>query len=1015
MLCRMSDRLLLCLVAVLFTSLVAQAQDQLSLSKSERLYNKGKELVEHKNYGAARQILSEYLTLADYGDPRRVDAEYMQALCALRIGNADGEKLIDNFIKGNPSSPKASTAYYDLGMFFYEDKNYTKANSYFAKVEFPALTADQQATGHFAYGYSLFNHKKLDEALEQFNFVKMQKGTYGPAASYYAGFIEYSKGAYEDAIVDLKRAEGNASYAAVVPYLIANIYYRQSKYDELLKYVDGVMDRPNLANKKELSMLLAEAHYFKKDYAQAAAAYETYLETYADKADGALLYRAGYSYYSLSQDDNAIKYLKKSAATSDSIGYYASYYLGILYLKRGEKLYAFNSFEYARKSPSDIKLREEGSFQYAKVAYDAGKPDLAIAELERFLVQYPNSTHDTEVKELLAQAYVNGNNYNKAIEYIEKLPRRNAVMNQAYQKATYLKASELFNKEDYAAAVGHYQHSLDNPIDPGYVALASFWAGEAYSIGGKFEAAIPLYQKAIEVKATNTENIDVKARYGLGYAFFNTKVYDRALINFREYVNLTNRSTPNHVDALVRLGDCYYVTKSYQDALTTYRKANDIGSPDNDYILLQSGIINGILKNYPEARSSLSRLISSYPKSRHRDEALFQRSEFEIEQGNYAVAIEGLSELIRISPESPFVPFAYRRRAECYRNLKRYDKSSADYAHIINQFPRHPVAQQVIVPLQETLVQAGRPGDFDQYLDAVKHANPDGKGFEDVEYEAAKNLYFDQQYTRAITRFNAFIKSYPDSKFLQEARYYTAESHYRQREYDQALSIYTTIENDASLNLGNKVTARIAEIQFRRGSYEEAINSYRTLERTASNKKDLYTAWSGIMESQFLMARYDSVGKYASLIIEKGNVNAGAQNKAALFLGKAALAKGDYTSAQDEFLNALNTAQDEYGAEAKYLLAEIFYNQKQHKQCYETLVSLFGDFAAYELWVGKGYLLLSDNFLALNDRFNAKVTLQSLVDNFPQPSVKDEAARRLQVMKEEEARSQTESDTTGQQ
>src|SRR5260221_9582828 len=112
------------------------------------------------------------------------------------------------------------------------------------------------------------------------------------------------------------------------------------------------------------------------------------------------------------------------------------------------------------------------------------------------------------------------------------------------------------------------------------------------------------------------------------------------------------------------------------------------------------------------------------------------------------------------------------------------------------------------------------------------------------------------------------------------------------------------------------------------------------------------------MESYYFLNQYDSVEKYAKIILEKGSVNAGAQNKASLFLGKASMGKGDYESAKDEFLNTINSAKDDYSAEAKYLLAEIFFKTKEYKQCYETLVSLNSDYVSFTPWVGKSYLLL---------------------------------------------------------
>jgi TolA-binding protein len=478
------------------------------------------------------------------------------------------------------------------------------------------------------------------------------------------------------------------------------------------------------------------------------------------------------------------------------------------------------------------------------------------------------------------------------------------------------------------------------------------------------------------------------------------KQYDRALFNFREFVNQTDRRTPNHTDALIRLADCYYVTKSYSEALDFYTRARNIGSPDNDYILLQSGLITGIQRNYQDARSQLTTLISSYPKSQYRDDALFQRAQFEIEQGNYEQAIDGLTQLIREAPGSSFAPYAYMRRAASAFNLKDYERTIEDYTRVVRDYPTHAAAEEALVPLQEVLTIAGRSGEFDNYLAAFKRANPDSKGLESVEFETAKSLYFNQQYKNAITSLNTFIQSYPQSARRSEARYYTAESYYRLKDYDNAIAIYEEISSDRSLNFGARITARMAEIDFGQGRYEKAVSSYRKLEALASDKKDLFNAWSGLMESWFHLAQYDSVSAYANLILEKGNVNASAQNKASLYLGKAAMEKGDHELAKDEFLNTLNSARDEYGAEAKYLLARIFYINKEYNQCYETLISLNNDFASYQDWVGKSFLLLADNFVAMDDTFQAKATLQSLIDHFPDPAVKEEARAKLSQIEE---------------
>ncbi len=998
-------RLASSLFVILFLfNFTIKAQDQLSQGSKERLFKKGTELVNHSNFGAAREVFAEFLKQADKTDSRKSDAAYYIAYCALNLGHSDGEKLIEDFISGNPSNPRSATAYYDLANFFYGEKEYTKASQYFKKVNFSGLGPEQQTQGHFKWGYTFFNLKKFDEALEQFNAVKTQNSQYAPAANYYAGFIEYSKGQYDEALQDLKRAEANASYSAIVPSLIANVYYKQNEYDKLIQYDATLQPRASqISNYAEISMIVADAHFFKKDYKNAVIAYEQYLEDNAAKAESSLLFRAGYSHYALSQDEKAIEYLKTSAAKQDSISFYASYYLGILYLKQGNKPYALNSFGHSRNYTHDKKLAEESIFQHSKISYDLGNADLAITEFEKFLINYTSSDHTLEVKELLAQAYINGNNYSKAIEYIEALPKRGANMEQAYQKATYLKGAELFNKEEYAEAVKAFEKSLASPSDPKYVALSSFWCGEAFSIGRKYEEAIPLYQKVVSLGTSIEPEVLTKTRYGLGYAHFNLQQYEQALFNFKEFVIKSTKGQPNYSDGIIRLADCHYVSKAYSEAITQYSRARQLNSPDDDYIIFQTGVINGILRKYADARNQFNVLISSYPKSPYRDEAIFQRAQFEIEQGNYQVAADGLTQLINENASSRFLPYAYMRRAASFYNLKQYDKTINDYRAVLKQFPTHPAAQQVLLPLQEVLGIAGRGGEFESYLAEFKKANPENKNLEVVEFESAKNLYFDQQYQKAITGFTSFLQVYPESAKIYDVKYYMAESHYRLREFDKALPIYVELGGDPTFSLVNKVVARIAEIQFKQGKYDQAIVSFHRAEKIAVNKKELYTAWSGLMESFFLLTQYDSVNAYANLILEKGNVNVGAQNKASLYLGKSAMARGDYETAKDEFLNTLNSAQDEYGAEAKYRIGEIFYLTKEHKQCFETLVGLSAQFGSYEDWVGKSYLLQSDNFLAMGDRFQAKETLQSLIDNnFPLQHIKDAARDKLKLIEETE-------------
>jgi tetratricopeptide (TPR) repeat protein len=988
------------------------AQNIVSQDKSERLYSSALDLIDHNQFAAAREVFSEFIITSSTTDPRRAEAEYYKAFCALNLYHIDSEKQIADFIRQNPTHPKATTAYYELANFYYAEKNYKKASLNFAKADFAGLGQEQQRIGRFRWGYSLFSQRSLKEALVQFNNNKTIGGEYGPAASYYAGFIEYSEGDFSSALIDLKRAEQNEAYSKIVPYLIANVYFRQQNYEELLSYVEKVNAIEGVNNKEEIALLAAEAYYKKNDYKKAFDGYKLYLDGREEKADKSVLLRAGYTAFTLGEDASAIKYLKSSFTDSDSVGFYSAYYLGYLYLKQNQKPMAQTAFDIARKFKPDQKLVEESTFQFAKVSYDLGRPDQAITEFEKMLVTFPKSIHSDEIRELLSQAYVNATNYNKAIEYIEAMPKRSPAVDRAYQKATMLKGIELFNKDDYPTAVQFFEKSLKYPVDSDYVAEASFWCGEAYSIGRKYEKAADNYLRIVGLGSLNNIELLVKTRYGLGYAYYNLQQYDQALFNFKEFVNKATRTQSNLADGVLRLADCYYVSKSYPEALINYRKVVQYRSVDQDYAHLQSGAILGIMRKYEEASTELDLVIKNFPQSRILDEALFQRAQLDFEQGNYQPAVNGYTSLIQSKPSSRFVPYAYTRRAASYFNLKEFNKTAQDYITVIENYGNHPVSNDILIPLQEALTLAGRSGDFDKYLTEFKAANPDAKGIESVEFESGKNLYFNQDYQKAIAALSRYLSSYPESPRVAEAKYYQAESYYRLKEWDKATSLYAELAGDKNFLFASKVVGRLAELEFKQNRFERAVPYFQQLVSLASNKKEQYAAWSGLMESYYLLAQYDSADVYARIILERGNINAGAQNKASLYLGKSAMARGDYESAQDEFLNTLNSAQDEYGAEAKYLLGEIQYLKKENKQCYETLVSLNSDFAAYPEWVGKSFLLLADNYLAMGDTFQAKGTLKSL-ETFPIESIKLLAKEKLKKIDEAELKkaSQIKADT----
>lgn len=988
------------------------AQNTLTQKSDDKYYATGVELIDKEKYGAARHAFEQYLKYSEKEDVKAIEAEYYIAYSALRLYHADGEKLVENFIHRYEEHPKALQAYYEMGNFYFREKNYSKAIKYFEKVNVQGLSEKQGEETRFKLAYAHFSRKEFAKALEQFNQIKISENRYTYAASYYAGYIAYRDGAYNDALRDLKRAEKNDAYAAIVPYMITNVYYKQEDYEGMLQYAENAVKRSNIQNEEEIFLLIAEAYYRKGDYAKAATNFEDYLANKRGKPDAEVLYRIGYAQYMSGKNEAAIDNFKQVASIGDTLGQFASYYLGELYIKEDNKIFASTAFDVASKQNFSPEIKEQALFKLGKVNFDIGKYDEAIVVLSTYLKTYTKAKDVAEANELLSEAYLNSNDYTQALKHIESLPVKSDRVKRAYQKVAFYKGTEYFNDAKFYNAVQMFEKSLEYPLDKSFVVMAHFWSGEAYNTGKKYDEAINDYA-AVFRNAEENNLYFLKARYGIGYAYFNKKEYGKALPHFQAYVSkLQNASNKLfYKDAVIRLADCYYTTKAYSNALRYYDEAIKEKNPEIDYAFYQKGVIQGMEGNYANAKANLNTVVKQYPNSRYADDAVFELAQLEFEQGNYEAAINGFATLVRTKPQSEFVPYALLRSAIAYTNLQRYENALKDYKAILDQFLTHELASSAISGMQQVLTQLGRTDEFDRYLSQYKIANPDDASLSSIEYEAAKNLYFNQQYDKAVPAFKDYVRQYANTAPAYEAKFYIAESYFRLDKISDAIAYYEQVIEENKITQTSRAIQRVAELSLQGKNYDKAIQYFNELASIARSKREQYSAWSGLMEAYFQKSQFDSVAYYGQLILDKGNVNANAESRANLYLGKAAYSQGNNNEAMDYFLTTLNTAKDENGAEAQWMVAEIQYKAGDYQKSIETLYDLNTNFSAYEHWLGKSFLLIADNYVALDEEFQARATLNSLVEKSPLKEIVDSAKAKLKQLDEMEANKRAEEPT----
>lgn len=980
-----------------------QAQRTLAYTEPEQHYRNGIEQFEKNNYAAARQEFNQYLStrqqVLSTNDLNVVTAEYYVALSGLYLDLPEAEVQVDRFVKNHSEHPKAGQLYGDLGQYYFNKGDYDNAITYLEKANRQSQNLQRQAQTKYLLAMAYYSKQDFRRALPLLNEIKQDPGIeQSQAASYYAGVIQFRNGDYAAAAADFRRVEKNPVYQNDIPNWITQALYKSGQYDQLLAYTQPFLrGRTGAGTFPEVALYTAEVYYNRGDFAKAATHYKQYVIAKGKGVPSAIQYRYGDALFKTGAYPEAINALKGISAGKDTVAQYAAYRLGVSYLQTNNPTYALNAFDQAARLSFNKAVQEESAFNHAKLQLDLNNGAEAVRELSEFLKRYPTSTYENEANELLSEAYFASNNFTAAINYIEGLKRRTPRINASYQRLTYNQAVNDFNAERYTAAILNFDKSLQNPVDGSLRDDALFWKGEAYSALKKYDEAVPIYNQVVK---TGSPDLQAKSLYSLGYAYYNRKEYSRALPYFRDFISRSGRSGDAQAieDATVRIADSYFATKNYNEAMRFYDQSIAQGRIDKDYATYQKGLILAFMERDVESKALFEQVISRYPTSRYVDDALFQIANVDFEKGSYQTAIRGFSRLINDKPKSALVPAALLKRATAYGNLQTYEQAIQDYKRILDQYGGSPQAQSALLGLQNALADAGRAEEFGSQLSQYKRNNPGSTDLQKVEFENAKSLYFNEKYPQAIQALLAFIDDNPGSPLSFEARYYLADSYFRANDPGNALRNYYLVISENKTEFVNRAASRAAEIERQQKNYPKAIRNYQTVLAQAGNKTDQVTATLGLMDTYYAMGRYDSTQHFAREVLTMGNTVPGAQNRAQLAMGKVAYAKGDFAKATQEFEKTLALSKDEFGAEALYWLGDIQYRNKKYKESIQTLLRFNSEIAEQEYWKGKGFLLVADNNVALNELAQARAVLNSIIENSSIPEIVDEAKQKLTAL-----------------
>ena len=260
-------------------------------------------------------------------------------------------------------------ASFELAIYNFDKRKFAAVLKSFEGFDKSKLSKDELAHFYYMRGYSNFELEKMDAAALDFFEIKEGNSLYAAPAKYYWGHIHYLKGNYESALQEFLKLQKNPVFEKVIPFYISQIYYKQGKYSEVVKYTAPLINTVSADQQPELARILGSSYFHLRQFNEAIEFLEFYLSD-KDNRGREENYMLGYCYYLNSQEAKAIPHLEIASKGKDELAQNAYYHLAASYVVANDKNKARQAFQAASEFDFDAKIQEDALFNYAKITYE---------------------------------------------------------------------------------------------------------------------------------------------------------------------------------------------------------------------------------------------------------------------------------------------------------------------------------------------------------------------------------------------------------------------------------------------------------------------------------------------------------------------------------------------------------------------------------------------------------------------------------------------------------------------
>jgi TolA-binding protein len=965
-------------------------QSQVTLAgTTERTLATARTQYDQEAFVAALQTL-ETLDATALTRAQRSEKERLEACIAFQTNPVTSLPILKAYLENWPDAQEKNYMNALLAQAYYANKDCASVVNLMNRINPDKLGLKDMQQLILNYAMALVGLGQNDEARLQLATVSAISEEFANEVAFANAYIDYTERAFDKAIQGFDTVMDDMRFRSRALYFSAQAAMESGKNeaaDEFASLYLGQFSKEEYA--VEACRIKGEALYGMGNYDKAAPTLEIYLNESKEPAREALL-KLGLSEYNIGAFLRAPEIFALISENDDAVSQSAHLYSGLSFLKTDDKARARMELEQAASMTADNALREQAMYNYIVCLHEMNYSAFgeAVTMFERFLNEFPESQYADQANVYLAETYMNTRNYAAALESIEKIRQPGTAILAAKQKLLYKAGLEAFVNRLTDEAFEKFTQSLQlSKYDKQTAADAYFWRGESHYRKGNFSKAASDYQQHLSNTANKGSREYLLALYGLGYSKFRRADYNGAYTSFDRFVTSSNvvntidRATVS--DAWSRIGDCYFQARQFTNAERSYDKAINVDPSTCDYAVYQKAFAQGLLGRYDDKISTLSYLTRNFPLSDYADDAIYEkgRSYVQLERG--AQAQETFRELLEKYPESVYAPAAGNQIALIYYQNDNIRAAIDTYKKVILNYPGSEQANVAMRDLKSLHVEENMVEDYVEFATQAKCCVViDVTEHDSLAYTAAEQAYMRNETKTATEGFLKYLQQFPNGAYTLIAHYHLGCIYSAQNMYEEALTHLQPVAAVKSCTWCEDATSRIADMAYNRRDFNLALSSYKDLKTITMRSDTRLHAQTNLVRSAWALQDQDLVINEVGTFLDDAKLAPETAIEMRYYRAKSYLAQKLTKTAQADLALLAKDTRNIYGAEAKYLLAQLYFDNRQLDKAEKEVLDYINVSTPHSYWLARSFILLADVYMSSDRNIEAKQYLLSLRQNY---------------------------------